>query len=46
MPKALALNEADLSRFADLCHALCIKLLKLFALGLDVGSVIGGDVRC
>ena len=49
MPKSLAPNEADLSRFADLCHGLCIKLLKLFALGLNVGTVrimIGGDVRC
>lgn len=49
MPKSLAPNEADLSRFADLCHGLCIKLLKLFALGLNVGTVqilIGGDVHC
>ncbi|SLM38309.1 Oxoglutarate/iron-dependent dioxygenase [Lasallia pustulata] len=43
MPKALALNEADLSRFADLCHALCIKLLKLFALGLDIDADDGGE---
>lgn len=49
MPKSLAPNEVDLRRFVDLCHRLCIKLLKLFALGLKVGIVripIDGDVRC
>ena len=36
LPPSLALHEAELNQFGVLCHGLCIKLLRLFALGLRV----------
>lgn len=36
LPPSLASHEAALNRFGVLCHELCIKLLRLFALGLKV----------
>ncbi len=38
LPKSLAAHEKELSCFADLCHSLCIKILRLFALGLEVSD--------
>lgn len=36
LPPSLASHEAELYHFGVLCHELCIKLLRLFALGLRV----------
>jgi isopenicillin N synthase-like dioxygenase len=36
LPKGLAEQEATIGRFAENCHALCNRLLQLFALGLEV----------
>lgn len=36
---ALAPHEADIHHFYGLCHELCIKLLKLFALGLKARNL-------
>ena len=36
LPKSLAAHDAEMSRFADLCHRLCMKILELFAMGLKV----------
>ena len=36
LPPSLDSHEAELSHFGVLCHELCIKLLRLFALGLRV----------
>lgn len=36
LPPSLASHEAELNHFGVLCHKLCIKLLRLFALGLKV----------
>lgn len=38
LPPSLAAHEADVGQFGVLCHELCIKLLRLFALGLGVGD--------
>lgn len=38
MPQALVSHEADISDFADKCRNLCMQVLRLFALGLKVGS--------
>ena len=37
---ALAPHEADIHHFYGLCHELCIKLLKLFALGLKARNLV------
>lgn len=39
---ALAPYEADIHHFYNLCHELCIKLLKLFALGLKARTLAIG----
>ena len=36
LPPSLAPHEAFLGHFQSLCHDLCIKLLRLLALGLHV----------
>ncbi len=36
LPSSLASHEAELNQFGVLCRELCIKLLRLFALGLRV----------
>ena len=36
LPPCLASHEAELNHFGVLCHELCVKLLRLFALGLQV----------
>lgn len=43
MPKSLEPYEDELCHFASLCHGLCIKLLKLFALGLKIHAEDGGE---
>ncbi|KAI9816834.1 MAG: hypothetical protein M1827_001479 [Pycnora praestabilis] len=43
MPKPLLEHEAELSHFADLCHKLCIKILRLFAVGLKINPKDGGE---
>ncbi|KAI9850062.1 MAG: hypothetical protein M1838_006142 [Thelocarpon superellum] len=42
LPKSLVPHEADLSHFLDLCHELCLKILRLFALGLKIDPRHGG----
>ena len=36
LPLALASRKEDIQRFQDLCHKVCDKVLKLFALALRV----------
>lgn len=36
LPPSLSPHEANLDHFGALCHGLCVKLLRLFALGLRV----------
>ncbi|KAH0602670.1 uncharacterized protein H6S33_008320 [Morchella sextelata] len=43
MPAALSEHEAELSEFADLCHSLCLKLLRLFAIALKIDHSEGGE---
>ncbi|KAI9793859.1 MAG: hypothetical protein M1816_007111 [Peltula sp. TS41687] len=43
LPSVFAVNEAQVSHFADQCHHLCLKLLRLFALGLEVDVHQGGE---
>lgn len=38
LPPSLAPHEMDLHQFATSCHDLCIKLLRLFAVALEVGD--------
>ena len=40
----LTCHETEISNFERLCHRLCIKLLRLFALGLQVSSASGFGV--
>lgn len=42
LPPSLASHEAELNHFGILCHELCIKLLRLFALGLKIDPNEGG----
>ncbi|KAL2048107.1 hypothetical protein N7G274_000018 [Stereocaulon virgatum] len=39
----LALYEDNLGHFSVLCHRLCMKLLRLFALGLQIDPSKGGE---
>jgi isopenicillin N synthase-like dioxygenase len=39
----MATQEAFLSAFTDHCHALCLKILTLFAIGLHVDPAQGGS---
>ncbi|KAI9718406.1 MAG: hypothetical protein M1812_004127 [Candelaria pacifica] len=43
IPESLIAHEKELSDFADQCHCLCIKILKLFALGLKIDPQDGGE---
>ena len=36
LPPSLSAYERDIANFEKLCHNLCIRLLRLFALGLKV----------
>lgn len=36
LPESLKKYERELGRFESLCHSLCLRLLRLFALGLKV----------
>ena len=41
---AIATHETDIHHFYDICHELCIKLLKLFALGLMASNLALGFI--
>ena len=41
---ALAQHEADIHHFYDVCHELCMKLLKLFALGLKARNLASSRI--
>ena len=41
---AIATHEAEIHHFYDTCHELCIKLLKLFALGLKARNLAMGFI--
>ncbi|KAF8425109.1 hypothetical protein EV426DRAFT_596378 [Tirmania nivea] len=43
LPPSLVPHEVELAEFADLCHELCLRLLRLFALGLNIGKADGGE---
>ncbi|KAI9831324.1 MAG: hypothetical protein M1819_005098 [Sarea resinae] len=43
LPEALERHEEELNYFSNLCHGLCIKILKLFALGLKIEPEDGGQ---
>jgi len=42
LPPALVDHEAELNSFQDYCYHLCLKILTLFAIGLDVDPAQGG----
>lgn len=39
LPAPLMTHESEFSHFESLCHDLCMKILRLFALGLNVRTV-------
>lgn len=41
LPPAFIPHESDLDAFSDYCHNMCVKILRLFALGLQVSTVLG-----
>ncbi|MCJ1230097.1 hypothetical protein MMC12_006768 [Toensbergia leucococca] len=43
MPKSLAAHEAEIGQFAMRCNELCMKLLRLFACGLQIDEADGGE---
>lgn len=43
LPPALVPHERELSAFSDYCHNLCLKILRLFAIGLQVEEKDGGE---
>ncbi|RFU34995.1 hypothetical protein B7463_g1398, partial [Scytalidium lignicola] len=42
LPPTLKDHEGELNAFQDYCHNLCLKILTLFAIGLDVDPAQGG----
>jgi len=42
LPLSLAPYESELAEFTGICHELCLRLLKLFALGLEIDEKEGG----
>ncbi|KAL0639567.1 hypothetical protein Q9L58_001393 [Maublancomyces gigas] len=42
LPASFADNETELNEFQDLCHDLCLKLLRLFAIALNIDPAEGG----
>ncbi|KAF2838105.1 Clavaminate synthase-like protein [Patellaria atrata CBS 101060] len=42
LPGPLAAREDDIGQFIDKCHNLCIKILDLFAIGLEIPESAGG----
>lgn len=42
LPPTLIDHESEISAFQDYCHNLCLKILDLFAIGLDVDPAQGG----
>ncbi|RPB29814.1 Clavaminate synthase-like protein [Terfezia boudieri ATCC MYA-4762] len=43
LPPSLVPHEVELAKFADQCHELCLRLLRLFALGLKIDKEDGGE---
>lgn len=43
LPPSLAPHKADLSAFFTYCHELCLRILKLFAIGLAIPASAGGS---
>ncbi|KAH0547561.1 hypothetical protein FGG08_000286 [Glutinoglossum americanum] len=43
LPDVLIPHEAELGHFTDRCHELCMKILRLFALGLKISPDDGGE---
>ncbi|KAH8683829.1 oxidoreductase [Ilyonectria robusta] len=41
LPKSLASHEQEIGQFGRLCHALCVKLLRLLAIGLKIDDTNG-----
>ena len=49
VPSSLARNEPELSDFANRCKTTCLKLLELFAIGLQVrgaGLPVIAPIHC
>jgi len=42
-PQRFFPHESDISVFSNYCHDLCVKILKLFAIGLKVDEKEGGE---
>lgn len=43
LPPLLKNREAELNQFHDYCHDLMLKILRLFAIGLDIEKDGGGS---
>jgi isopenicillin N synthase-like dioxygenase len=43
LPEPLASNEEYLNEFITKCHNICLKILELFALGLEIDTSSGGS---
>ncbi|KAB8296695.1 hypothetical protein EYC80_002115 [Monilinia laxa] len=43
LPASLSPHEAELNEFQLYCHKLCLKLLTLFAIGLEIDPASGGS---
>ncbi|KAI9640215.1 hypothetical protein NHQ30_011453 [Ciborinia camelliae] len=43
LPPSLSPHEAELNEFQLYCHKLCLKLLTLFAIGLEIDPASGGS---
>jgi isopenicillin N synthase-like dioxygenase len=42
LPEPLASNEEHLSKFISKCHDICLRILELFAIGLEIDPAVGG----
>jgi isopenicillin N synthase-like dioxygenase len=42
LPSPLLENESKIDNFVNQCHALCLRILELFATGLEISSSAGG----
>ncbi|PQE28424.1 oxidoreductase 2OG-Fe(II) oxygenase family protein [Rutstroemia sp. NJR-2017a BBW] len=43
LPPSLAPHESELDEFQQYCHKLCLKILTLFAIGLEIDPAAGGS---
>jgi isopenicillin N synthase-like dioxygenase len=43
LPDTLASNEEQLDTFIKKCHDICLRILELFAIGLDIDPALGGS---